>query len=271
MTIRRTWWVKLRRAEKHLREFNQYFLWLRDTEQPYSVSCEIKSSDNVDYLIVRGYLPPLPVDGDDIAAIIGDLIANTRSALDHICVALTGHDHAQFPIFMEDVWQPNIDPATGKDRNKAGRDRFTKMTHGTPAAALTIVKSVQPYAASPQDPELNALALLNRISNADKHRTLLVMSSDMHNAKATVSVPGFVKPTVITEPRRERGDGAILGSMPVSWPPDTTPEVDASGGIIIRLQEAPPHQRAWVVPRTLEVIVEHVRANVIRPLDGLVT
>jgi hypothetical protein len=271
MAVRRTWWVKLRRADKHFGDFKCEFERLRDGDYPYRVSTEIKSHGKVDYLIVRGYLPA-PTDAfDDIAAIVGDLIANARSAMDHVCVALTGNEKAQFPIFVENIWQPDPDPRTGKNRNKGRRDSFSKDTKGMPAAALALVKRLQPHMTIPQRPEDDPLAILNRISNADKHRTLMVTSRYVYNDRATVMLPGWPVPQLISEPRRKRMDGAILGTLPVSWPPDATPEVKASGGIEIGLKEAPSLNWDWEVPITLENILKYVGSAVVAPLDAHVT
>ncbi|HXP18875.1 MAG TPA: hypothetical protein VN840_04420 [Streptosporangiaceae bacterium] len=224
----------------------------------------------MDYLTVRGYLLPLPDDGDDIAAIAGDFVANVRSALDHICVALTGRDDAQFPVFEQDIWQPDIDPRTGSDRNKTRRDSFKKWTRGMPPAALARINAVQPHAASPQSPELNPLALLTRISNADKHRTLMVISGNMFHPTVTVRIPGVTEPVVISE-RREKGDGAALASIPVSWQSDITPDVQAGGGIKIALKEAPSLTGAWEMPGVLESVISYARFSVIDFLEQYVT
>ena len=269
MTLRRTWWIKLRRAEKHLAEFKSEFSRLRDGAHPLRVSQEIMPGNGMDFLIVRGCLPPLTNDCDDIAAIVGDMIANTRSALDHICVALTGSDRAQFPVFTDDIWQPDIDPA-GKDRNKKRREDFKNWTRGMPAVALDLIKKVQPYAATQQWPASNPLAVLNRISNADKHRTLMIMSQYIYNERVFVSVPGYLDPSSagINEPGRQRADGAILGTLPVTWPASITPLVAASGGIIIGLKEESSLSWDWDVPGSLDVLVEYIRTAVIDPLDA---
>ena len=49
MSVRRTWWAKLRRAEKHLGDFKNEFSKLRDGDYSYRVSHEIKSNGNVDF------------------------------------------------------------------------------------------------------------------------------------------------------------------------------------------------------------------------------
>jgi enamine deaminase RidA (YjgF/YER057c/UK114 family) len=267
MAVRRTWYAKLKRAEKHLSDFKDAFFRLRDGEYPYRITREIETHDNVDYLTIRGFLYPLPDDGDDIAAIAGDFAANVRDALDHICAALTSLDDAHFPIYEDDIWKRDIDPATRKDRNKPRRDSFQKNTRNMPAAALAHVRAVQPYRATPQTPELNPLATIRRMSNADKHRTLMVISANMFGPRLNVTIPGTSKPVLDSGPGRERGDGAVLGSVPVTWPPDKKPHVEARGGVKISLQEAPPSLYAWDVPSSMEAIAGYIRSKVIDPLN----
>jgi hypothetical protein len=270
MAVRRTWWVKLRRAEKHLGDFKGEFVRLRDTDNPYRISYEIHSHNNMDWLTVRGYLHPLPDDGDDIAAIIGDFVANTRAAMDHICVALTGRDDVQFPIFVEDIWKPDIDPRTGKDRNQGRRNSFAKNTRGMPADALALIERLQPHAASPQNPEGDALALLNRISNADKHRTLMTMSRYIYSPTITVNGPGLTESVILPRYDWKGMDGAVIATIPGAWPVHTALEVKASGGVEIGLKEAPSNNLDWEVPDTLNTVLKHVQAAVIKPLDGYI-
>jgi hypothetical protein len=169
-----TWWVKFRRAEKHLAELDSDWNRARDEPRPYSVETEVKAGPRGYWLAVWADIID-PIE-DDFSAVVGDFIFNLRSALDHVTCAVTDRDDVQFPIFERDPWgAPDIGP-DGKDRNKRRRDNFRKNTKGMPKAARAIYKTVQPYKNTPMHPENDMLAFLHRLSNADKHRTLTALA-----------------------------------------------------------------------------------------------
>jgi hypothetical protein len=169
MATRRTWLAKIRRAETHLAEFNDAFETLRRTEQPYDVTFAVEHFPNGDHLVVHGHLTPFG-DDDDLAAVVGDIVANARDALDHIYTALTGRRDAHFPVYKTDIFQPDIDPSTGQDRNLKVRNLLTKDGTKMPSGALGIITAAQPYHAQSGFEELSNLAILQRLSNADKCR-----------------------------------------------------------------------------------------------------
>lgn len=98
---------------------------------------------------------------------MGDVLGGLRSALDYTVYQLaiegTGQEpppncrDLQFPIFKS-------------EDGKRGYDvKSPKQIAGIPDEAAAIIKSIQPFKA-PSDP----LAILNALSNTDKHRTLHV-------------------------------------------------------------------------------------------------
>ena len=267
--VRRTWWVKIRRAEKHLGDIRDQLIWLRENRRPYDVVTSIETRNDVNYLCVRGYLPrsdeSLEKELEDFAALVGDFVINVRAALDHICVAL-GRDDNQFPIFTVNPWPTDIDPETRKDRNKAGRDRFKKCTVGVPKNALALIKSIQPYLTEAVNPEFDSLALLTHLTNADKHRRLLVTANYLCNASCTVTYPGY-EPQVSTWTNSwnwHGADGAIISDL-FMVVPDLEPHVKASGGFEIGLQEVDKRRSPnadWVLPGTLDGILIRVRDKI---------
>jgi len=234
---------------------------------PYGVSCTVEDASPVGrLLLVRGHL--FPYDGDDIAAIVGDVVFNTRSALDHLCVALTGNESAQFPIFTTNVDQAEIDPTTGKDRNAPGRKRFKEWTKGMITPAFKHVRAVQPWATNPSNPDQDFLAVLNRLSNLDKHRRLLVISRYLYNVSTTYFPPGD-SPSTISNPAQVVIDGGLIAEFLMAGP-DPDPRVEAEGGFEIGLKEADGQAWDLKLPDSLFGIVRYVEDEVITPLDALV-
>ena len=114
----------------------------------------------------------LPAVDPDWSLILGDFIANTRNALDHLAWSLADpavrNHKTKFPILSQDTdKQGNPKPAT---------------IHGvTDPAVLAAVDAVQPYQELRfgHDVEDDLLYGLNRLCNTDKHQLLLVVTAAM--------------------------------------------------------------------------------------------
>jgi hypothetical protein len=111
----------------------------------------------------------LEIEGDPtFAVIIGETIQNIRTALDYLAYALVVHtrgrkprEKTQFPIYRSagDFF---------RDRNQISE---------LPGELRRRIRKLQPYQAHSQR---NAtLALIHKLSNADKHRLLLVTEAEI--------------------------------------------------------------------------------------------
>lgn len=253
-----SWWLKLARAKKHLTELQEYTAAFSET-RPYEPLLSInRQEDRTDY-IVRAFLqdPPDYVP----AVIIGDVIHNTRSALDHIVAALTEppelRERSSFPIYTEDITQPGF-----KEQRKA----FAAATEGLPDDACAFVKRVQPYNRG-KDAIRDPLALLNRFSNADKHRELLVTTNTIHE-------PGTALEWEPNGPRYRQHaigktfeNGAVVACFPIAGHPDTQPNVHTHGAVQIAIQGTPEDGGNFPLPYALEEILKYVWERVILALD----
>ncbi len=105
--------------------------------------------------------PPLK-----LSIILGDMVHNLRSALDHLAwdlaIATGGEPRigaTAFPVFTEEP--------SGKTRQK-----WARMVTGISQAAVDALRKIQPYETSDR-PERTGLAVLVALSNQDKHRLAL--------------------------------------------------------------------------------------------------
>jgi hypothetical protein len=151
--------AKLQRGEEHLASFVAEAQGYIDSG-PYRIAHHFEPQTS-DYLfnikVVRE--PPVARWG----TMIGDVLHNLRSALDYLVYDLarldTGKDRpqgTQFPIVTQDA----------KRYREKGLP-YVAMLSGPHRAAI---RRLQPYQAD--NPSENPLAVLNRLSNADKHRLL---------------------------------------------------------------------------------------------------
>jgi hypothetical protein len=260
--IRPTWRVKLRRAEKHLAEFHAEFVRLRDTRQKCRVSTEVHTQHQTNSLLVRAYLPDYPED--DIAVIVGDLLFNTRCALDHIDVFLSGDEGAEFPILTYDVWVADLDPSTGKDRNQPRRSRLLKHARKMPAGAFALINSLQPYLNLPERPNDQVLAILNSFSNVDKHRRSHLIRGSLFEPRTTLDVPG--SECEVIQRKGEYVSGTVVAQFPAP-PSDSQAQVETYSGIYVTFQEGRAGGKRWDASPSLTTLFEFVRDNVILPLE----
>ena len=143
---------------------------------------------------IRFKVKPIP---EHIPLILGDLLYCLRSALDQTVWALAKRKMgAGYP---EGTQFPIIDKL-----NAGSRKKFQSYTAGVPAAAIRIIKSLQPYHRA--NPAAHLLSRLNKLGNIDKHRRIPVHSQELmfrfpHPQKSLVSVLGIDKDhQVITVP-----------------------------------------------------------------------
>ena len=138
--------------------------------------------------------PPDP----QIAIVLGDLLFNIRSALDHIAVACAPANRrrqAGFPLY---------------DKRPEGDDqkKFESMTRGMASEALAVIEYEQPYnvqnrASNMRQESVEALFALNALQDADKHRSLAVLVAGISDPK--VQVTGAVRLWDFSRIHRTRG------------------------------------------------------------------
>ena len=265
--VRRTWWAKLERADRHVAEFEAEFKRLQHERIPYLVTAQPYEFRTGTMLEARA--EPPEVYRDDVAAVVGDIVFNARSALDHLCVALSGNDRSQYPIFEADPWAVSEDPEVERI-NARRRQDFKGYTKGMPVGAVELIRASQPYVLEGFPPPwLHPLAILKRLSNADKHRRLVALIDGICNVEVRCTFDGVEVPNHFA-PASWAVSGAVVGIFPL---PDTGVHADvhASGGTHLTLREPQPPEIQYEVPASLRNLVHYVRRAVVEHLDPLVS
>lgn len=109
--------------------------------------------------------------------VLGDFLFNVRSALDHLVVAIAPKKYESqvaFPIFTTDPLATN--ETTGEYLDAQASGAWLNKTRGLPPDCVATLRFLQPHATAQyfqKPPEHQALALLNALQNADKHRKLI--------------------------------------------------------------------------------------------------
>lgn len=167
-----SWLTKLDRAEHHIVELRSevdFFL------APDSVAVEYELQDGGRRLVARLRVSqPVP---DHWAAIIGDAVHNVRSALDHLAfhLARSGKGSDLTEAEARGVQFP-ITKTAGEFQAQIGQKLFSVTQ-----PAVGAIETLQPFWSVDQTTGLSSaerlaaidghsLAVLNRLSNLDKHR-----------------------------------------------------------------------------------------------------
>ena len=186
--------LKLDRAKHHLDDLKaEIGAW--EHSEPYSIVHE-PDPDGTDQFLIRVRARPIPQY--PFSLIVGDLIHNLRSSLDHLVHALSIRGGAsqevahrtEFPIFKDHA-----------EFKKRGRNKIMYLSETEQA----IVESVQPYRTG-DEWAFDHLWVLHSMSNIDKHRLLhpgvyaLDYATQTRHENANVSVDwhfGSVEPEAV--------------------------------------------------------------------------
>ena len=230
--------LKVERASKHLEELEREVRAFFDNN-PYRPIRHVDPEDTR-YFIYQ--FPPQPVPPLSLAVIVGDVVHNLRSSLDHIAWQLSllttsePYKNTAFPIF--------------KDTKPTSVTNFKRMTKDVLPDAIRVIEALQPYHAG-DTAEYTHLWILNSLWNTDKHRLL-------NAVPVRLTVPAFSGPDGSI---RHLPDGATLMRIPKSAEPEKNLEPEIRREILFEIPGP-----AGRVNLALLGQIHHVVANEVIPL-----
>lgn len=188
--------------------------------KPYRIECE-RDVEADEWVIVQYPVGDFP---GHWAVVLGEILYNLRSALDHAVYTLTILNHGteldgtEFPVFSDEDMFRQKKKGTGEPTKISGLYRIRGLTKKTQA----VIESLQPFRIKNVPAgHLSTIALINELCNIDKHRTLHLCRYDMsgQSFEPTKSMPftGEVKLIIGADPN----DRAELFRWPAS---KATPE-----------------------------------------------
>jgi len=184
MSDPRLWgtYAKIGRAKKHLKDLNREVRFFLDASPYRLVSDPDRQPGSGQEFLYRIHIERNPPPR--LALIVGDIVHNLQSALDHLMWQLVlvagGYPTAQtmFPV----VW----DKAKAADP-KWYAWQFGRKVRGASATAIALVDRFQPCHVP--DPDHNLLTMLHRLDVRDKHQTLHVMGGASGPAGIVIGTP----------------------------------------------------------------------------------
>ena len=189
--MRESWWLKVDRAEHHFIDLD---VEIRKYESKHAYGPVHKPNRGGDKNRWVYVLQITEQPDADLSLILGDVVHNLRTALDHVLVAMRPRNlrwNSGFPLNDVDIWAKD---AAGEfvSRDHKRRASFTNAVEGLEAPAIALIKELQPYSMANDgfDAKLHPLGILGRLDNADKHRELVLLSGGVINLVAKVVARG---------------------------------------------------------------------------------
>jgi hypothetical protein len=155
--------TKVERAKKHIEELQLVLKAFLDA-RPYKVGTKRDNEGRLIYYVTSVDEPP-----SDLAAIVGDVLQNLRSALDHVAFRLVAVG-VNGPI---KPWQTEYPVADSAAEYPALRDRKVR---GARQDAIDAIDATKPYAGGN-----DALWRVHKLNNVDKHRLLIAVGSNFRS------------------------------------------------------------------------------------------
>jgi hypothetical protein len=160
-------------AEHHLVKLERHVDAFRESH-PYTVTRRIEGKDQK--TVWR--LEFNDVLSEEVPLILGDVLYNMRTSLEHLAAALvrpSHRSHMMFPIFTEPIWEIPWVEGENEERTKR-RNQWGTITRFMRPEAVAILKAAQPVEPAPDPRAKHALIILNILSNKDRHRDLSVVA-----------------------------------------------------------------------------------------------
>jgi hypothetical protein len=228
------------------------FLW----REPHNSRAEVRPDTNE--ILIRAIVREQPPAS--WGPVLGDFIHNTRSALDHLAIALVlsndpgaDIDRAGFPLFVNDPARPDAEP-----HEKRTWDRLVK---GMAPEHIAAVTEYQPFNYPVGPHEISTLAALSNLSKIDKHRGLIPLGHFAVIVEIVQpEIQGWQILSVVMEPPAPLENDAVLARLrvvPVEPNPPMDVEVEVRARADVTLREGAPPDT------TIDEVLVHTTTEVL--------
>jgi hypothetical protein len=204
--------IKLKRAEKHLETIDQYLAKF-DSLAAHGVSFELDDEKSFYQARLHALFPPFI----DFWTIIGEFCYQVRSSLDHLVYAVS-----EFPSTLTEKELAKAERDTAfpisleRQKSDAGvRGRLRSVPQGIREEVFKVVDRYQPYQRGDREAAFDdALALLDELSNLDKHRIFKMLEVNIKIDLIDLA------PGIRTIQATKANDGQIFAWIPAHLDPE---------------------------------------------------
>lgn len=242
-------WLKIRRADEHAKILkNEIISW--EETSPYTLSKHNDSQGHFYRLNLQ--LSPVP-DWDRWSLLLGDVIHNLRSALDHFVYAIAINQTKANPPAEERILQFPIADTPPKFAGQ--QSRITSLSQ----TVRTAIERVQPYNREHR-PLPPLLGLLRDFDDADKHRLLAIAGSRPHDSKVQIQCPTGHMLQSLTYLSAEIQNSADICAFTIE-PPSLEVGYKYQGSVSVAVSHAPGPTgvRATAVRSLVDLLFNEVR------------
>lgn len=253
--------AKLDRANTHIEDLRERIDEWVATANPHTLVAQ----QNVEQFMRGG--PILDIIGRIhhdpppwVSSIIGDVVHNLRSALDHVVWGLSVKSGTSPPVIPAGPWRkvafPIFDDAA-KYATFSGPMIAMIRPGSIRASSVPKIEAVQPFATGQPEPEREPLMVLHELWNLDKHRSLVTTAAigELEDVIFEPPFEGVPRIEYGISFKRDAGpfkDGDVLGGLHMlpKQARSTIPEwdVDPKGAFGIAFPEGFPAYGGILVP-----------------------
>jgi hypothetical protein len=242
-------WLKLARARRHRADLAAEVASFL-ARRPFGSRHESEPGDGAAMVhhvfAVVNEQPPV-----EWAPIIGDAVHNLRSALDHVLWACADpnerHPRAQYPLC-----------STEADYD----EKAARWLRGVSARRCDLIRGTQPYRWAEPNRAWHGGAVLQRLDNDDKHRTLHTLAAFAENRWTGVS-NAELRTTMLLPPYASLDDGVEV------WRFEATPNDPSQRVVVTPVIEMEVGIKCTFgdLLSTIDHLARFVEWDVVRPLE----
>jgi hypothetical protein len=218
--------------------------------EPFGFTTETSAGEGqtVEYVLYAVIRERPPIG---LATVIGDAVQNMRAALDYLVYELAPPEvrktgRTKFPIFTDE---------------QAFKDYAPPMIEGITGDTRDVIERMQPYNAT-KTASNDPLAILQKLSNRDKHRLLIPVIAAVNRMSVWVSSDNAdVRFHFLNGGPVEHGD-KIVGFSATPRDPDRDMQVAPGSGFEIQIAETGSNMQLSAFD-LLETIHHHIRHSFI--------
>jgi len=258
--VKRSWDLKVDRAEKHLKELKSKMRTYA-AKHPYRAVRARQPKGQRDIWVYTLEMTKEP--DPKMAVIVGDCLYNLRSALDHLAVGMAPNSRrskAAFPVEFTDPWETDASGSFVYPDER--RESFRTKVRGMPDEVVAMIKVAQPYQRTPDELKIDALALISRLENADKHRQLITLGYGVEDVHTIVTARDDILEQHALGFRESGAEVAKFGFSGRRPPPESEVKVQISGTASVAIKIADVDGN-FGMPQSLEILIGWVRNSAI--------